>query len=129
MPLPDIYGQASEIGPEYFQKHRQSFAQAESDRPRRRVRRNRILFSVGRIRYGHTTLIDNDGETALHKITLNYSNLEKIEKMEKIAKMLIKAGCDLTTRNENGETFIDKLKRRDCNELATKIEEWIKDQT
>jgi len=77
----------------------------------------------------NTNLIDNDGETALHKITLNYSNLEKIEKMEKIAKMLIKAGCDLTTRNENGETFIDKLKRRDCNELATKIEEWIKDQT
>ena len=71
----------------------------------------------------NANLIDKNGETSLHKITYN----NDLEKMEKIAKMLIKAGCNPTTQNINGETFIDILKRRNDNKLAIKMEEWIKD--
>jgi ankyrin repeat protein len=66
---------------------------------------------------------DDDGETVLHKIA-HYRSFDAmmcdidLERIERMAKILIKAGCDPTTRNKNGKTFIDKLKRRDCNELA-----------
>jgi len=72
--------------------------------------------------------IDKYGETSLHKIT-NIFDFEKMEKMEKIAKTLIKAGCDPTKRNNNNETFGDILKRCDNEKLATKLEEWIKEAT
>jgi hypothetical protein len=70
--------------------------------------------------------IDATGNTALchkaahcHKVDLKIS--------ERIAKILIKAGCDPTICNKNGETFIDILKRRYQNKLAKKLEEWLKE--
>ena len=70
--------------------------------------------------------IDATGNTALcykaahcHKVDLKTS--------ERIAKILIKAGCDPTICNKNGETFIDILKRRYQNKLAKKLEEWLKE--
>jgi hypothetical protein len=47
--------------------------------------------------------------------------------MERIAKMLMKAGCDPTKRNNSNKTFIDILKSRDNEKLATKLEEWMKE--
>jgi len=73
----------------------------------------------------NVNVIDSDGETGLHYIAnAHYSNLEK---MERIAKILIKAGCNPTICNKNGETFIDILKRRYHNKLTKKSEEWLKE--
>jgi len=71
----------------------------------------------------NANLISESGETALHKIAYNNDS----EKMEKMAKTLIKAGCNPTICNKNGETFIDILKRRYQNKLAKKLEEWLKE--
>jgi len=68
-------------------------------------------------------MIDNYGDNILHCVA--YINLKN---MERIAKTLIKAGCNPTTCNKNGETFIDVLKNYNRNELATKLEEWITEQ-
>jgi len=67
-------------------------------------------------------VIDNDGNNILHYIA--HSN---IKNMERIAKMLIKAGCDPTKRNNENETFIDILKSRGNEKLAIELEEWMKE--
>jgi hypothetical protein len=71
----------------------------------------------------NANLIDEFGETALHKIAYNYYS----EKKKRIAKMLIKAGCDTVTRNMNNEKFIDFLKRRGDKKLTMELEEWLKE--
>jgi len=72
--------------------------------------------------------IDDNNCTVLHIIACYY-NLNKIEKMERMAKILIKAGCDPTKRNNKNETFIDILKKEYYNDSVIKLEEWIKEQT
>jgi hypothetical protein len=67
-----------------------------------------------------------DGETALHRIVF-YIDSDKMEKIERMAKILIKAGCDPTIRDNENETFIDILKKCDCEKLATKLEKWMKE--
>jgi ankyrin repeat protein len=68
---------------------------------------------------------DDDDNTALFYVVHNHN----LEKMERIAKMLIKAGCDPIMRNNQNETFIDILKKHNCNELAMELEKWIKETT
>lgn len=66
---------------------------------------------------------DNNDKTALFYVAHNHN----LEKMERMAKMLIKAGCNPIMRNNKNETFIDILKRNHHNELATILEKWIKE--
>jgi len=66
---------------------------------------------------------DHDDKTALFYVAYNHN----LEKMERMAKMLIKAGCNPIMRNNKNETFIDILKRNHHNELATILEKWIKE--
>jgi len=72
-------------------------------------------------------MTDNDSNTALHYVVNKFNN--NLKKIKRMAKILIKAGCDPTIQNRNGDTFIDILKNRECHEVATKLEEWIKKQT
>ena len=84
-------------------------------------------FVAELVRLGaNVNLIDKDGETVLFYVA-NFFNIEmeKMEKIEWIAKMLIKAGCDPMMRNNKNKTFVDILKRNHNNELATKLEEWM----
>jgi ankyrin repeat protein len=67
--------------------------------------------------------IDKYGETSLHKIAYN----RNLKKMKKIAKMLIKAGCDSMMRNNNGFTIVDIAKKYRYYELANEVENWIKE--
>jgi len=70
-------------------------------------------------------MINNKGNTALHHVGNTYGYY--LEKIERIAKMLIKAGCDPTKRNNENETFIDILKSRGNEKLAIELEEWMKE--
>ena len=72
-------------------------------------------------------MIDYNGNTALHFISRWHNTSES--KILRMTKMLIKTGCNPTTRNKNNLTFIDKIKSRNQNGLATKLEEWIKETT
>jgi ankyrin repeat protein len=89
-------------------------------------------------------MIDENGETALHKIVCDFN----LEKMERMVKTLIKAGCNPTISN-NGEIFVETVKRRNYKDLElhlvvtppngvlletdatrpfeTIMEEWLKD--
>ena len=73
----------------------------------------------------NANMIDYYGKTALHYIANICLDLKK---KETTMKLLIKTGCDPTIQNRNGETFIDILKKRECHELATRLEEWIKEK-
>jgi len=81
-----------------------------------------VLLEFG----ANAKLIDNYGETALHKFA-KIVDFEKKERAERIINMLIKAKCDLMISNCNGKTFIDILKMNFHHELAKKYEEWIKE--
>jgi len=72
-------------------------------------------------------MINNKGNTALHHVTNTYYN--DSEKMERIAKMLMKAEYDSTIRNNENKTFIDFLKSRGYEKSAIELEEWIKEAT
>jgi len=73
-------------------------------------------------------MIDKMGNTALYFIVNRWhSSTTDLEQMEKIAKILIKAGCDPTKRNIHNETFVDVIKKSN-HELATKLEEWMKER-
>jgi hypothetical protein len=78
-------------------------------------------------------LIDENNKTLLHHLAYGLhtpiSN-NNIEKIERIAKILIKEGCNSMIKNSNNETFVDIVKWRDyTHTLATKMEEWMKEYT
>ena len=84
--------------------------------------------AVELLRLGANVQMKDCGDnTALHVVGHTYCFFD-LKKMERIAKMLIEAGCDSTIRNDKNETFIDILKRNHHNELATILEEWMKSQ-
>ena len=75
----------------------------------------------------NVNLIDKFGETSLHCIAYSFvRGLEKKVKMERIAKILIKAGCDPTKRNITNKTVVNIIKGTNTK-LAKKFDEWIKE--
>jgi ankyrin repeat protein len=78
------------------------------------------LLSLG----ANVHVIDKIGNTVLHCVACNGD----MKDIEKTVKTLIKAGCNPKKRNNENMTFIDIIKKRNHNELATRLEEWIKEK-
>jgi len=69
--------------------------------------------------------VDKNGNIVLNH--LSCFCCDHIDEMKKIVKMVIKAGCDPATSNNNGWRFIDVMKRCFGNGFATEVESWIKE--
>ena len=71
-------------------------------------------------------LVDKKGNTTLHYVASKEKIVDK-DKLKKIVKMLIKAGCDPMTRDSYNETFVDMTKQVHGKKIATKVKLWIKE--